>query len=105
MQLEKITPEAFEKIVEMAAFDLEPQEKTYLLEQLNHQLQSVQELLDIPLEDSSASPLNSIPRVGNVPREDKWQAFDAPRTIIERAPQHEDGMFLVPESAGGKDLS
>ena len=105
MQLEKISPEAFEKIIDMAAFALEPEEKAYLLEELNHQLQSVQELLDIPLEESSASSLNEIPRVGDVPRQDKWQAFDAPRGIVEHAPQNEDGMFLVPESAGGKDLS
>jgi len=104
MQLEKITPEAFEKIVEMVAFDLEPQEKAYLLEQLNHQLQSVQELLDIPLENDVDLSFNKIPRVGDVPRQDKWQAFDQARGIIERAPQNEDGMILVPEPASGKDL-
>jgi Asp-tRNA(Asn)/Glu-tRNA(Gln) amidotransferase C subunit len=105
MQLEKISPEVFEKIVDMAAFALEAKEKAYLLEELNHQLQSVQELLDIPLEESSSSSLINIPRVGDMPRRDEWQAFDVPRGIIERAPQHEDGMILVPEPAGGKDLS
>ncbi len=48
---------------------------------------------------------NKIQRVGDVPpRQDKWQAFDQARGIIERAPQNEDGMILVPEPASGKDL-
>lgn len=105
MRIDKISLEAFEKIVDMAAFALEPEEKVYLLEQLNLQLQSVQELLDVPLEDETALPKKHIPRVGDTPRADVWQAFDKPRTIVKRAPQNEDGMFLVPEAASGKDRS
>lgn len=104
MRIEKISPEAFEKIVDMAAFELEPAEKAYLLEQLNLQLQSVQELLNVPLEDESTLPKKHIPRVGDVHRADEWRAFGKPREIVARAPQNEDGMFLVPEAASGKDL-
>ena len=105
MRIDKISPEAFEKIVDMAAFALEPEEKAYLLDQLNLQLQSVQELLDISLEDEIDLPKKHIPRVGDTPRADEWQAFDKPRVIVERAPQNEDGMFLVPAAASGKDRS
>jgi Asp-tRNA(Asn)/Glu-tRNA(Gln) amidotransferase C subunit len=105
MQLDKISPEAFEKIIEMAAFSLDGEEKAYLLEQLNHQLQSVQELLNIPLEDETESPLARIPRVGDQPRSDDWQAFEKPREIIAMATQNEDGMILVPEPASGKELA
>ncbi len=105
MRIDKISPEAFERIVDMAAFALEPDEKAYLLDQLNLQLQSVQELLDVPLEEENAFPKKQIPRVGDTHRVDQWQAFEKPRTIVERAPQNEDGMFLVPEAASGKDRS
>ena len=51
MSISKISPELFHKLVGLAALELLSAEGAYLLTEMNHQLSSVNALLQVPLED------------------------------------------------------
>lgn len=101
MSLEKISPELFEKLVGLASLELKPEEREYLLTEMNHQLASVFELTQIPLEDDLAPSLHGILCSGPEPRKDEAKAFPHPEQILAQAPENEAGMFAVPDVAKG----
>lgn len=94
-----ITPEMFEKLVTLAALELDPTESEYLRTELNHQLAAVKELSEIALEDSVQPSLHGLSCQGKPPREDVWMPFPDPQAIVALAPESEDGMIAVPDVA------
>ena len=45
---DQITPEIFKYLVDLASFELEPENQEYLRQQLNHQLKAIHELANMP---------------------------------------------------------
>ena len=100
MSISKISPELFHKLVGLAALELLSAEGAYLLTEMNHQLSSVNALLQVPLEDDIQPTLHGIECQGAGPRADVWQPFPTPSEILAGAPETEDGMFAVPDVKG-----
>ena len=104
MTEEMITPELFERLVELAAIALDPTQSEYLRRELNQQLNVIEELKAIKLDESV--PLAShgvVINPENVPalRQDQIRPFLHAQKIIAQAPQSEDGYFVVPEIPHG----
>lgn len=98
--MEEITPDIFEKLVKLAALELEPDEGEYLRRQLNNQLRTVHELVAIPLTDEVPLASHGVPfpvEVSPELRKDTWQPFSQPDQILKQAPQTEENYFVVPE--------
>jgi len=95
-----ITPEIFAHLVDLAALELEPTQSEYLRLQLNHQLKAIRELEAIPLESGlevTAHGVPFTPQISPAPREDTWQPYSDPGSIIHQAPATDDGYIVVPE--------
>lgn len=98
--MEEITPDVFEKLVKLAALELEPEEAEYLRGQLNNQLRTVHELVDIPLSADVPLASHGVPypvEISSALRKDSWMPFAQPEEILEGAPQTEENYFVVPE--------
>jgi aspartyl/glutamyl-tRNA(Asn/Gln) amidotransferase C subunit len=96
---EAITPEIFDKLVGLASLDVSPEEAEYLRQELNNQLSSVAELEAIPLDDSlqvSSHGVEYHPGVTPEMRADQLDPTKNPEKIVARAPESEDGYFIVP---------
>jgi len=102
MSISKISPELFQKLVCFAALELTDEESAYLLTEMNHQLSSVNALLQVPLDADIQPTLHGIQCQGSGPRADVWQPFPTPSEILAGAPETEAGMFAVPDVKGAK---
>ncbi len=102
MSISKISPELFQKLVGLAALELTDEESAYLLTEMNHQLSSVNALLQVPLDADIQPTLHGIQCQGAGPRADVWQPFPTPSEILAGAPETEAGMFAVPDVKGAK---
>lgn len=102
MSISKISPELFQKLVGLAALELTYEESTYLLTEMNHQLSSVNALLQVPLDADIQPTLHGIQCQGAGPRADVWLPFPTPNEILAGAPEIKDGMFAVPDVKGAK---
>jgi len=96
---EKITREMFDKLVSLAALELDEEESEYLRTELNHQLAAVKELSEITIDEDIAPSLHGIDCQGNPPRPDEWQPFPDPDAILGLAPETRGRYFVVPEIA------
>ena len=96
---EKITREMFDKLVSLAALELDEEESEYLRTELNHQLAAVKELSEIPIDEDVQPSLHGIECQGNPPRPDQWQPFPDPDAILALAPEREGRYIVVPEIA------
>jgi aspartyl-tRNA(Asn)/glutamyl-tRNA(Gln) amidotransferase subunit C len=96
---DSISKETFDHLVDLAALELDEQEAGYILRQLNHQLQAINELEAIPLDDLPVTPygLTYSSQASQSPRADVWVAHPHPEEILAQAPQVEDGYIVVPE--------
>lgn len=95
-----ISPELFDKLVELAALELDPAEAEYLRRQLNNQLKAVAELERIPVPDDIPPAAHGV-TFGRGLRP-AWRADEPARTvdpaaILAQAPFADDGYFVVPE--------
>jgi len=89
----------FDKLVSLAALELDEEESEYLRTELNHQLAAVKELSEIPIDEDVQPSLHGIGCQGNPPRSDQWQPFPDPDAILALAPEREGRYFVVPEIA------
>jgi aspartyl/glutamyl-tRNA(Asn/Gln) amidotransferase C subunit len=97
---DEISRKVFDKMVELAALELSPEEADYLHQQLNNQLTSVAELAAIPLDENALAASHGVPyTTENSPevREDKHDPFKNPKEILAQAPDSDDGYFVVPD--------
>lgn len=102
MTTKRISPELFDKLVSLAALELTAKESTYLFEEMNNQLASVEALSKIPLPDDIEPSLHGLESEGSLPRSDQWLPFLDPGAIIALAPETEEGMIAVPDVKGAK---
>lgn len=100
MTQEHITPEIFEKLVDLAAIALDHTQSEYLRSELNNQLTAIHELMAIPLDDATPVALHGIKYDDQDKpplREDTWQPYPNADAIIAQAPVSEDRYIVVPE--------
>jgi len=100
MTEEKISPELFEHLVDLAAIALDPTQSAYLRSELNKQLNVIEELKAIPIDESV--PLAShgvVINAQNMPalRSDEHNPSTHAESILDGAPENEGGYFVVPE--------
>lgn len=95
-----ISPELFKHLVNLAALELDEQEGEYLLQQLNNQLKSIEELLAIPVDDATPLAAHGItytPQISQEIRPDRWLPDPTSNEILRLAPESDDGYIIVPE--------
>lgn len=100
MDEDKISPELFQHLVELAALELDPEEGEYIRRQLNNQLLAIDELVQIPLDESTPLAAHGVPyppEVSAALRPDEHQPFANSAAILAQAPQTEDGHFVTPD--------
>ncbi len=97
---ETITREIFDKIVELAALELDEEESEYIRKQLNAQLTAISELEAVPLAPDTplaAHGVSYTPDTGAPMRLDRHDPFPDPQEIPAIAPEAEDGYFVTPD--------
>lgn len=97
---DEITPEVFAHLVELASFELEPQNAEYLRQELNHQLKAIHELEAIPLDEKMEISTHGVPYPSSNRqsiREDAHIPFPENRALTSQMPQFEDGYVIVPD--------
>jgi aspartyl-tRNA(Asn)/glutamyl-tRNA(Gln) amidotransferase subunit C len=98
---DEITPELFERLAELAALELGPDESEYLRGQLNSQLKAINELARIPVAAGippAAHGITYTPDLRPALRaDDPVRDLDLAARILAQAPESDDGYFVVPE--------
>lgn len=97
---EQIAHDAFNHLVDLAAFELNEEQAQYLLREMNNQLKAIHELAAIPLESDLPITSHGVPyteAISAPPRADEWIPFERPEEILAQAPETQDGYFTVPD--------
>jgi aspartyl-tRNA(Asn)/glutamyl-tRNA(Gln) amidotransferase subunit C len=95
-----ISSELFNRLVELAALELDADEADYLRAELNKQLKSIDELAAIPVDDDTPIISHGVPYAAAIRpalRPDQWDASAISGDILSQAPQADDGYFVVPD--------
>ena len=96
---EEITRDVFDKIVELAALELEEDEAEYIRRQLNDQLAAIAELEAVPLNSDTPPAAHGVsytPAVSAPARRDEHAPFAKPDEILAIAPEEEERYFITP---------
>jgi aspartyl/glutamyl-tRNA(Asn/Gln) amidotransferase C subunit len=97
---EEITRDVFDKIVELAALELEEDEAEYIRRQLNDQLAAIAELEAVPLNEDTPPAAHGVPytpAVSAPERQDVHDPFKNPDEILGVAPEEDDRYFITPD--------
>ncbi|HAY85051.1 MAG TPA: hypothetical protein DCY42_09050 [Chloroflexi bacterium] len=97
---EEITRELFDKIVELAALELEEEEAEYIRRQLNDQLTAIKELEAVPLAKDTPPGAHGVRYTSTVSapaRNDEHAPFAKPEEILGVAPEEEERYFITPD--------
>jgi aspartyl/glutamyl-tRNA(Asn/Gln) amidotransferase C subunit len=97
---DRIDPQTFAHLVDLAALELDEQQAEYLRRELNAQLSAIHELEAIPLEDDLPITSHGVPytpQISQPPRADEWLPYADPQEIIAQAPESEAGYVVVPD--------
>lgn len=97
---DEITQELFDKLVDLAALQLEEEEAEYIRRQLNSQLTAIHELAAVPLDEDTPPAAHGVPYGLNISapaRKDEHRPFSRPEEILSGAPEEEDRYFVTPE--------
>lgn len=97
---EEISPQLFEHLVRLASLQLQASEAEYLRHELNHQLQSIRELISIQIPAEVEMTVHGIPYPpgssddlrGDIP-----VPFDEVRQLLNQAPDLVNDQFAVPD--------
>lgn len=87
-------------MVDLAALEITTKETEYLRKELNSQMEALDELTAIPIPDGTPIAAHGVPYAKAISaeiREDIWEAFPNPETILEQAPELENRYFVVPD--------
>ncbi len=97
---EKISPDVFAHLVDLASLALTGDEAEYLRRELNNQLKSIDELIAIPLDASIAGTTHGVPIPDDTRaplRKDEWKPFEDVQAILKQAPETDEGTIVVPD--------
>jgi aspartyl-tRNA(Asn)/glutamyl-tRNA(Gln) amidotransferase subunit C len=99
-RVEEITPEIFEHLVLLAAFELNDEETEYLREELNGQLKAVRELEAIEVDSDIPITSHGVPYDPSIRpalREDVIRPCEEAEEILAQAPEVRDRFIVVPD--------
>jgi aspartyl/glutamyl-tRNA(Asn/Gln) amidotransferase C subunit len=97
---EKISPELFNRLVQLAALELSDEEADYLRDQLNKQLKAIHELQAIPVDAGTPIASHGVPYTPQIRpaiRTDQWEPYPEAEEILAQAPVVDEGYIIVPE--------
>lgn len=97
---DEITRELFDKLVDLAALQLEEEEAEYIRRQLNAQLSAIHELAAVPLDEDTPAAAHGVPytlATSAPARKDEHKPFPKPEEILAGAPEEADRHFITPE--------
>ena len=97
---DKISPEDFQRLADLASLELPAEEAEYLRKELNNQMLSVEVLESIPIDLETDSAAHGIPydEINSaLPREDITKQDPHREDILKQAPELEDGYIVVPD--------
>ncbi len=97
---DKISPDDFERLAELASLELPAEEAEYLRKELNNQMVSIEVLESIPIDAETGTAAHGIPYTelnSAPPREDISRQDPHREEILKQAPELEDGYIVVPD--------
>jgi len=97
---DEITPELFNRLVELAALELSVEEGDYLRKQLNNQLKAIHELQTIPLDPSTPVASHGVsytPEAAPAMREDVLKKYADTAKLLSCVPEAENNYIIVPD--------
>lgn len=97
---DKISPEDFSRLAELASLELPPDEAEYLRKELNNQMISVEVLDSIPIDAETGTAAHGVPYDdynSPTPRDDVALKDPHREDILKGAPELEDGFIVVPD--------
>ncbi|HLC02415.1 MAG TPA: aspartyl/glutamyl-tRNA amidotransferase subunit C [Anaerolineales bacterium] len=97
---DRITPEIFNHLVELAALELSPDEAEYLRRELNGQLKAIHELENIDVDESLPITSHGVPYRGDLAptlRDDVAAPGTLADDILGQAPELEGRYIVVPD--------
>ncbi|MFO8036044.1 MAG: Asp-tRNA(Asn)/Glu-tRNA(Gln) amidotransferase subunit GatC [Anaerolineales bacterium] len=97
---EKITPEVFQRLVDLAALELSEEEAEVLRRELNNQLVSIEVLEGIDIDEEVEAASHGVPyppERSPEPRKDEVIPDPHREEILDQAPEREDGYYVVPD--------
>jgi len=97
---DKITPEDFQRLADLASLELPQEEAEYLRGELNNQMISIEVLESIPIEADTGTAAHGLPYTeynSATPRKDKARKDPHRQEILDQAPEMEDGYIVVPD--------
>ena len=97
---DKISPEDFRRLAELASLELPEKEAEYLRRELNNQMISVEVLDSIPIDAETGTAAHGLPYTeynSQVPREDVAESNPDREDILKGAPELEEGYIVVPD--------
>ena len=97
---DKISPEDFDRLADLASLELPANEAEYLRKELNNQMISIEILESIPIDAETGTAAHGIPYDelnSAVPREDISLQDPNRDEILKQAPEMEDGYIVVPD--------
>lgn len=95
-----ITVEIFKHLVDLAAFELPPEEEEYLRKELNEQLRAIRRLEAIEVSEDIPITSHGVPySVAIMPslREDIIEICPEADDILDQAPEVEERYIVVPD--------
>jgi aspartyl/glutamyl-tRNA(Asn/Gln) amidotransferase C subunit len=96
----EITKELFDHLVDLAALELKPDETEYLRKELNKQLKVIEELVAIPLDESTPAASHGLPYSAAIRpplRADESASSGIAAEILAQTPETEADYIVVPE--------
>jgi len=97
---DKISPEDFDRLTDLASLELPADEAEYLRKELNNQMISIEILESIPIDAETGIAAHGIPYDelnSAAPREDISRQDPNRDEILKQAPELEDGYIVVPD--------
>ncbi|MCD6425212.1 MAG: aspartyl/glutamyl-tRNA amidotransferase subunit C [Anaerolineales bacterium] len=97
---DKISPEDFDRLTDLASLELPADEAEYLRKELNNQMISIEILESIPIDAEIGTAAHGIPYDelnSAAPREDISRQDPNREEILKQAPELEDGYIVVPD--------
>ncbi len=97
---EKISPEDFQRLADLASLELPEEEAEYLRKELNNQMVSIEVLESIPIDADTGAAAHGLPYTeynSAAPRIDEFRQDPNRQAILDQAPELEDGYIVVPD--------
>ena len=95
-----ITEKIFNHLVELAAFELDDEQASYLRQELNSQLKAIRELEAIEIADDVPITSHGVPYAPAISlplRDDTIEPCKEASEIVNQAPEIEDRYIIVPD--------